>query len=155
MADVEVSYRGNVIASMSASGSKTLQTEGKWCDDDITVDYTSPSGLTITYMTCAIKNERASANIGCRRIGYLEFVTDVPDIYPNTTTINNGATSTALGFAIINGYIYMSFNATNVEVWHNGSVLTYESSIIGSTLAVKIPIPVNFDNTIPFVIKDV
>ena len=48
MADVEISYRGNVIASLSASGTKTLQTSGKYCDDDITVDYTSPGGGGIT-----------------------------------------------------------------------------------------------------------
>lgn len=48
MADVEISYRGNVISSMSASGTKTLQTSGKYCDDDITVVYTSPGGGGVT-----------------------------------------------------------------------------------------------------------
>lgn len=44
MADVEISYKGSTIASMSASGTLTLETEGKYCEDDITVDYTSPGG---------------------------------------------------------------------------------------------------------------
>lgn len=44
MADVEVSYKGSTIGSLSASGSLTLETEGKYCEDDITVDYTSPGG---------------------------------------------------------------------------------------------------------------
>lgn len=44
MADVEISYRGNVIASMDDSGSKTLQTAGKYCDDDISIEYVKPSG---------------------------------------------------------------------------------------------------------------
>lgn len=44
MADVEVTYRGQIIRSMSASGTEVLHTEGKLCDDDITIDYTSPGG---------------------------------------------------------------------------------------------------------------
>lgn len=43
MSDVVINYRGNSIATMDASGTKTLQTEGKYCDDDIEVVYTKPS----------------------------------------------------------------------------------------------------------------
>lgn len=42
-ADVVVSYNGSVIASLDASGTKTLLTSGKYCEDDITVAYTAPS----------------------------------------------------------------------------------------------------------------
>lgn len=44
MADVEVSYKGNTIGSLSTSGSLTLETEGKYCEDDIGITYTSPGG---------------------------------------------------------------------------------------------------------------
>lgn len=40
MPDVTISYKGSQIASMDASGIKTLLTEGKYCEDDITVSYT-------------------------------------------------------------------------------------------------------------------
>lgn len=40
---VVISYNGNEIASMSATGTKTLLTEGRYCEDDITVAYTAPS----------------------------------------------------------------------------------------------------------------
>ena len=43
MADVSITYKGNEISSMSATGTKTLLTEGKYCEDDITVAYTKPS----------------------------------------------------------------------------------------------------------------
>lgn len=43
MSDVSINYRGSSIATMDASGTKTLQTEGKYCDDDIEVVYTKPS----------------------------------------------------------------------------------------------------------------
>lgn len=44
MSDVSVNYRGSAIATMDASGTKTLQTEGKYCDDDIEVVYVKPGG---------------------------------------------------------------------------------------------------------------
>lgn len=44
MADVTINYEGSTIATMSASGTKTLLTEGKYCTDDIEVVYVSPGG---------------------------------------------------------------------------------------------------------------
>lgn len=44
MSDITISYKGNSIATMDATGTKTLLTEGKYCEDDITIDYTQPSG---------------------------------------------------------------------------------------------------------------
>ena len=41
MADITLSYKGSTIATMSASGSKTIQTEGKYCEDDISLAYIS------------------------------------------------------------------------------------------------------------------
>jgi hypothetical protein len=43
MPDVEISYKGSQIASMSASGVKTLLTGDSFCEDDIIVSYTKPS----------------------------------------------------------------------------------------------------------------
>lgn len=43
MADVEISYKGNEIATMSATGVKTLLTGDTFCEDDIIVSYTKPS----------------------------------------------------------------------------------------------------------------
>lgn len=47
MADVNITYKGASIATMSASGTKTLETGGKFCEDDIDISYTKPSsGIT-------------------------------------------------------------------------------------------------------------
>jgi len=46
MADVSISYGGTEIATMDDSGAKTLQTSGKYCEDDITVTYTKSGGGT-------------------------------------------------------------------------------------------------------------
>lgn len=42
MADVSIKYKGNEIATMNASGTKTLLTSGKYCEGDISVDYVKP-----------------------------------------------------------------------------------------------------------------
>lgn len=44
MEDVTLTYKGNTIAEMSDTGTKTLKTAGKYCDGDICVSYTKPSG---------------------------------------------------------------------------------------------------------------
>lgn len=43
MSEVNINYKGSKIAGMDASGTKTLLTEGKYCEDDIEVVYTRPS----------------------------------------------------------------------------------------------------------------
>jgi hypothetical protein len=43
MADLTIKYKDNVIAEMDASGSKTLNTSGCYCEGDIQVAYTPRS----------------------------------------------------------------------------------------------------------------
>ena len=40
MADVEIKYKDAVISTLNETGTKTLKTAGKYCEDDITVSYT-------------------------------------------------------------------------------------------------------------------
>ena len=40
MADVEIKYKGASIATLNETGTKTLKTAGKYCEDDISVSYT-------------------------------------------------------------------------------------------------------------------
>ena len=44
MSDITINYKGSSIATMDASGTKTLLTEGKYCEDDIEIVYVSPGG---------------------------------------------------------------------------------------------------------------
>ena len=41
---VSIKYKGNEIAKLTATGTKTLNTEGKYCEDDITVQNTESGG---------------------------------------------------------------------------------------------------------------
>ena len=43
MSDITISYKGDSIATMDASGTKTLLTKGKYCEDDVEVAYVKPS----------------------------------------------------------------------------------------------------------------
>lgn len=42
MPDVNIKYKGSSIATMDSSGAKTLHTSGKYCEGDITVEYSDP-----------------------------------------------------------------------------------------------------------------
>ena len=44
MADLTIKYKGQSIAELSESGTKTLKTAGKYCEGDITVEYAKPAG---------------------------------------------------------------------------------------------------------------
>lgn len=44
MSDITVTFKNETILTMDASGSKSLLTQGKYCEDDITLSYVKPSG---------------------------------------------------------------------------------------------------------------
>ena len=51
MTDIEIGYKGSTIASMSSSGSLTLDTAGTYCEDNITVTYDKVQGSAFTPAT--------------------------------------------------------------------------------------------------------
>lgn len=44
MADVTLKYKGATIGELSESGNKTIKTAGKYCEDDILLEYVKPQG---------------------------------------------------------------------------------------------------------------
>ena len=44
MADLTIKFKGQPIVEMTDTGTKTLKTAGKFCEDDITVEYAKPAG---------------------------------------------------------------------------------------------------------------
>lgn len=72
MADVEVGYRGNIIRSMSASGEETLNTAGKYCDDNIKIFYTQPgvSGAFTLIDTLTVLSDTRTYNINLSNYNY-------------------------------------------------------------------------------------
>ena len=51
MSDVLISYKGREIASLDNGGTKTLLTQGKYCEDNIEVAYTKPGGGAVMSAT--------------------------------------------------------------------------------------------------------
>lgn len=78
MADVTINYKGSAIAAMSASGTKTLETEGKYCEDDIEVVYVSPGGGGSTLGTKAISSNGTYEAEDDGYDGYSEVTVSVP-----------------------------------------------------------------------------
>lgn len=65
MSDVTLSYKGSDILEMSDSGSATLKTGGKYCEDDISVAYVKTSGggnvLPSQYQQCEYIENQTTA----------------------------------------------------------------------------------------------
>lgn len=55
--DLTVSYAGSTILEMSASGTKTLKTAGKYCNSDILINYTKSGGGTFTPIVGALRSD--------------------------------------------------------------------------------------------------
>ena len=44
MSGVNIEYKGESIATIPDTGSKTIKTQGKYCEGDILVEYEAPQG---------------------------------------------------------------------------------------------------------------
>ena len=79
MADVTLTYKGNTIAEMSDTGTKTLKTAGKYCEGDIGVSYVKPSsGGTSDELVKQLVQTRSGtltipSNIGITKIAMYAF----------------------------------------------------------------------------------
>lgn len=62
MPDVTISYKNTNIATLSATGTKTLLTEGKYCEDDIVVAFIKTAGSATTPDTNITANPTVSVN---------------------------------------------------------------------------------------------
>lgn len=137
MAGVDIKYKDATIATIQGGGSKTLKTGGKYCEDDITVDYVK-EGITPTGTKVISANgtydvtQYASANVNVSAEaptlitksitengtytaeddgadGYSEVTVDVPSGIPI-----DGGSLTPLVFGIDSDGFYFSDN-TNDE----------------------------------------
>lgn len=93
MADITISYKNDDIAEISQSGTVTLDTSGKYCEDDITIEYVKPAG-GIDYMaqnvmdtlTTYSSDEVTTVRAQAFRDSSITRVT-----FPNCTKVNGDA----------------------------------------------------------------
>ena len=77
MSDITINYKGSSIATMDASGTKTLLTEGKYCEDDIEVVYVSPGGGSTLGTKTITANDTYNASSDSLD-GYSQVTVSVP-----------------------------------------------------------------------------
>ena len=87
MAGVNIEYKGSSIATIPDTGSKTIKTQGKYCEGDIFVEYEAP---------------QAGIPIDENSLLPLEFGIDSGGVFFSDTT----GTGTALAFGRDSGGIY-------------------------------------------------
>ena len=90
MADVTLTYKGATIAELSDSGSKTLQTAGRFCEANIGLEYTKPSGggndlVGLVERTLTTFENSEITNVG--RSGFAELRSLTSVSLPNAITI--------------------------------------------------------------------
>ena len=63
MSDVTIKYKGQSIATMDASGSKPLLTQGRYCEGDIDVEYVKPAGPSGTKQISITQNGTTTEDV--------------------------------------------------------------------------------------------
>lgn len=135
MADVTVKYKGSTILDISASGSATLNTAGKFCEADILLEYTKsaavasgvayvkvtyPSGSTVT---CS---DGTTSLSGADTSGVAIF--GLPNTGNWTISCTNGSSTASDSVAAVeNGFYEVTlayFSATINATWPAGSTCT-------------------------------
>ena len=95
MADITIGYKGETIAEISASGTTTLGTSGKYCEDNITLQYVRPSAPT--------QNDDSIYLL--RALPYTSYLKQLQEIIGGTVAwnqlANNGSASVTSGHKYI------------------------------------------------------
>lgn len=145
MADVEISYKGNEIATMSATGVKTLLTGDMFCEDDIIVSYTKPSApapilqtKSETYTpTTSQQTDSITADVG---LGYDGL--DQVNITINAVATGTAGTPSATKGTVSNHAVSVTPSVTNTTGYITGgtingtAVSVSASELVSGTLSI-------------------
>ena len=131
MADVEISYKGSQIASMSASGVKTLLTGDSFCEDDIVVSYTKPSTQSKT-VSPSTSQQTVSPDPG--------FL--LSSVTVNAMPSGTAGTPSAVKSSVANHSVTVTPSVTNTTGYITGGTLTgtpatvSASELVSGTLSI-------------------
>lgn len=121
MADLTIKFKGNTIVEMSESGTKTLKTAGKYCEGDITVEYTK-GGAPVKQISFTIIQQHDDGEITDR----------------GSFTVNSGTTWEAwIGDGrTVNGGLVLEVRSGQVACRNEPYVLGYEGRDVRSSDAI-------------------
>lgn len=120
MSDVTIKYKGQPIATMDATGSKTLNTQGNLCEDDIDVEYVKPAAPTGTKSISITQNGTVTEDVAA---------------YANAEIAVNvqGGGGTSAEDAILNGSLSGVYSNANVVTLRD-QALSGCKSVTGITM---------------------
>ena len=122
MADVEISYKGSQIASMSASGVKTLLTGDSFCEDDIVVSYTKPSTQSKT-VSPSTSQQTVSPDPG--------FL--LSSVTVNAMPSGTAGTPSATKSSVANHSVTVTPSVTNTTGYITGGTLTGTPALVSAS----------------------
>ena len=127
MAEVEISYKGSNIATMNASGTKTLLTEGKYLEDNVTVEYTRPAAPSGTKNISITANGVTTEDV--TNYASAQITANVPNTYAAADegkVVSNGAlvAQTSATYTENDTYDTTLINEVTVNVSGGGGVAT-------------------------------
>lgn len=114
--DVEISYKGSQIATMDASGTKTLETEGTYCEDDIEVVYNKPSA--------SLQSKTVSPSTSQQTVSPDSGYDGLSSVTVNAMPTGTTGTPTATKGTVSNNSVSVTPSVTNTTGYITGSTIT-------------------------------
>lgn len=140
MSDVTIKYKGQSIATMDASGTKTLGTQGKYCEGDIAVEYAKPAGPTGTKQISITQNGTTTEDVAAYANAEISVnVSGVGDTLgqwlENTLTSYENASITTVEEAGLGG------GGTNLDLLSLPNVTSVKAYAFNATKAKRFYLP--------------
>ena len=150
MAGVQIRYRNNLIAQMGASGDKTLLTEGKYLDDDVTVTYTAPSGPSLGTKTITANGTYNASTDNLD--GYSQVTANVPNTYSASDegkVVSSGALVAQTSDTVTANDTYDTTLINSLTVNVSGGPSGYETGTYipaSNTQEIQVPVTATYSN---------
>ena len=142
MADLTIKYKGQPITELSDSGTKTLKTAGKYCEDDITVEYAKPAGGSGEMFSSSASGWLPEYQVG-HAVSVLEMNTDMftssavgitPHYKDSAAEVTSGTTLTSQVACNIGDLVIAAIVTRNPLTVSDGwSLISTSTAIAGDT----------------------